>query len=32
MTMEAPMPSDMTGLIDRFKEISSKKAVDGDFQ
>ncbi len=30
MTMEAPMPSDMTGLIDRFREISSKKAVDGD--
>ncbi len=25
MTMEVPMPSDMTGLIDRFREISSKK-------
>lgn len=30
MTIEAPMPSDMTGLIDRFKEISSTIGCDGD--
>jgi len=32
MTMEAPMPSDMTRLIDRFREVSSKIGGDGDFQ
>ena len=32
MTMKAPIPSDMTGLIDRFREISSKIGGDGDFQ
>ena len=32
MTMEAPMPSDMTRLIDRFRDVSSKIGGDGGFQ
>ncbi len=32
MTMEAPIPTDMTGLIDRFRGISSKIEGNGDFQ
>ena len=32
MTGEAPMPSDMTGLIGCFRGISSNEGVDGDFQ
>ncbi len=32
MTVEAPIPSDMSGLIDRFKELSSTIGGDGNFQ
>jgi len=32
MTLEAPLPSDMTGLIDRFREMSSKIGGYSDFQ
>jgi len=32
MTMKAPIPSDMAGVIDRFREISSTIEGGGDFQ
>lgn len=32
MTMEAPIPLDMSGLIDRFRDVSSKSGGDSGFQ